>query len=637
MIALTNGRSIQPLDVVSLPRPGLAAVSPNGNLAVYAQSIYSIDEDKTASNLELIDLNSAHKSELTTPKLDASLKDPFFLDDQHIAYFEHYESEPVNQLYVLNVEGQTEPYQLTQFPIEFANIKYNAKKQLLVFSAEVYPDEPTLEGTKSRDDELKTAKKDSGMVFDTLPVRNWDKFVGEKKSNLFVVQLEVSEGRFKISGEPLNLLAGTDLEPTPAIFGGAADYEISPDGTELAFVSRIFAHDTAWQNSKHVFTVSLAGNSRPVAINADIPAASSSPRYAPSGTLAYLQMLAPKSYADRNRIVLYDGSTRKYLAETWDRSPSELAFSPDSSKVYVAAEERGRQKIFSIDVATEQIAALTNDHYAYGISVLPSGKLVFSVNSVQFPNVVHTLDVSTGGIKSMGFSSALDKGLSGIDLVEPEEFEFTGALGDPVHGWLIKPPNFDESTKYPVAFLIHGGPESAWLDSWSTRWNPQVFAGAGFVTVSINPHGSTGYGQKFSDAIHNNWGSHPYHDLEKGLDYLFETYSFLDADRLAGLGGSYGGYMINWINGHSNRFKCLVNHDGIFSTTNMYYTTDITFFSEREFGGAPFDPLHRPTYERWSPSNFAQNWRTPTLVIHSTYLQPFCKHEFTGLMMDRCT
>ncbi|KAI8148216.1 Alpha/Beta hydrolase protein [Fennellomyces sp. T-0311] len=617
LITLTNGRSLQPLDVVSLPRPGHAVVSPNGNLAVYSQSAYNVDQDQSASNLELVYLNSSDKSPLTKPKLGASQSEPFFLDNEHIAYFEHYENEPVNQLYVLNVESQAEAYQLTQFPIDFGNIKYNAKKQLLVFSAQVYPEEPTLEGTKTQDEELKRTKKDSGVAYDTLMVRHWDAFVAEKKNNLFVVQLEVSDGRYKVVGEPRNLLAGTNLESPCTPFGDSSDYDISPDGEELAFVSKITTPDNAWQTSKHVYIVPLTGKSRPIAINADIPAAATAPKYTPSGTLSYLQMLVPQYESDRNRIVLYDRSTRKYVAESWDRSPSELAFSPDGSKIYAVAEEHGRQKIFSIDVATEQISTLTHDHTASGISVLPSGKVVFSVNSMRFPNVVHTLDVTTGDIQSTGVNSALDKGLSGIDLLKPEEFEFIGALGDSVHGWLVKPPNFDENAKYPVAFLIHGGPQGAWGDSWSTRWNPQVFAGAGFVTVAINPHGSTGYGQKFCDSIQYNWGSHPFHDLEKGLDYLLETYPFLDADRVAGLGASYGGYMINWLNGHSNRFKCFVNHDGMFSSVSSFYTTDELYFPEREFGGVPFDPLHRLVYERWSPSNFVQNWRTPTLVIHS--------------------
>ncbi|KAI9246100.1 Alpha/Beta hydrolase protein [Phascolomyces articulosus] len=622
LIMVVNARSLQPIDVISLPRPGSAAVSPNGNLAVYAQSKYHVEEDQSASNLELIELNSNGRSSLTTPKLGASQSEPFFLDDQHIAYFEHRESEAVNQLYVLDVEGKTDPYQLTNFSIDFANVKYNTKKRVLVFSAQVYPDAPTLDGTKAKEDELKKTKKDSGIAYDHLMVRHWDQFVVQKKHNIFAVHLDVSEdGRYKVSEEPLNLLAGSELESPDNAFPSNSDFDISPDGEEVAFVSKIQSPDNAWQTSKHVYIVPIAGHSRPFPLNGDIPAASGSPTYAPSGSLAYLQMLTPQYESDRNRIVVYDRATghRSYLVEAWDRSPSELAFSPDSSVLYVVAEEYGREKIFSINIKSEEILPLTQEHAASGISVLPSGSLVFSVNSMQFPNVVHTLDISTGLVQATGVPTDLFETLKEIDLQKPEEFEFRGALGDQVHGWLIKPPNFDPDAKYPIAFLIHGGPQGAWTDSWSTRWNPQVFAGAGFVTVAINPHGSTGYGQDFCDSIQHNWGSHPYHDLEMGLDYLFETYSFLDSNRVAGLGASYGGYMINWINGHSKRFRVLVNHDGMFSAINSYYTTDEVYFPEREFGGVPYSPLHRILYERWSPSNFVQNWKTPTLVIHSKF------------------
>ncbi|KAI7859545.1 Alpha/Beta hydrolase protein [Circinella umbellata] len=616
----TNARTLEPIDVISLPRPGHAAVSPNGNLAVYAQSSYHAEEDQSASNLELIELNSNGKSRLTTPKLGASQSEPFFLDDHHVAYFEHRESEAVNQLYVLDVEGKKDPYQLTNFSIDFSNVKYNVKNKVLVFSAQVYPDAPTLDGTKAKDEEVKKTKKDSGVAYDQLMVRHWDEFVSQKKYNLFSVHLDISEdGRYKLSDEPVNLLAGSGLESPDNAFGSSADFDISPDGDEVAFVSKIQTPDNAWQTSKHVYVVPVTGHSRPFALNGDIPAASSSPKYAPSGTLAYLQMLTPQYEADRNRIVIYDRTNghRGYLAEDWDRSPSELAFSPNSSILYVVAQEYGREKIFSIDLKYEQIQTLTEEHSAAGITVLPSGSLVFSVNSMRFPNVVHTLDPSTGIIKATGAPSELFDILDEVDLQQPDEFAFIGALGDPVHGWLIKPPNFDSDTKYPVAFLIHGGPQSAWTDSWSTRWNPQVFAAAGYVTIAINPHGSTGYGQKFCDSIQYHWGSHPYHDLEKGLDFLFQNYVFLDKDRVAGLGASYGGYMINWINGHSNRFRALVNHDGMFSTVNTFYTTEELYFPEREFGGVPYSPLHRIVYERWSPSNFVQNWKTPTLVIHS--------------------
>jgi dipeptidyl aminopeptidase/acylaminoacyl peptidase len=195
-----------------------------------------------------------------------------------------------------------------------------------------------------------------------------------------------------------------------------------------------------------------------------------------------------------------------------------------------------------------------------------------------------------------------------------ESFWFEGAHGDKVQGFLVKPPNFDASKKYPVKFLIHGGPEGAWGDDWSYRWNPELFAANGYVVIMINFHGSTGYGQKFIDAINGDWGGAPFEDLIKGLDYAEKTYPFIDKDRECALGASYGGYMANWILGHTDRFKCIVSHDGMFNTDSAWGTTEELWFNEWEFKGTPYS--NREIYEKWSPRNSAKNFKTPTLVVH---------------------
>jgi dipeptidyl aminopeptidase/acylaminoacyl peptidase len=353
-------------------------------------------------------------------------------------------------------------------------------------------------------------------------------------------------------------------------------------GSEIAFVSKISSHDNAWQTSQHVYTLSLeeGQSSTPVAINDDIPAASSGPAYAPkSGRLAYLQMIVPQFEADRNRIVIYDQQTktRVEVAGDWDRSPSQLIFSQDESVLYAVAEEYGRVKLFAIDVTSGSITTLTNDHAVSGVSLVSqTNSLLFTVSSMNHPSIAHSLDLATGKLHQHGTSEALKSILAELSFAEPEEFTFEGALGETVHSWLLKPHGLDSSKKHPVAVLIHGGPEGAWEDSWSTRWNYQVFASAGYVVVATNFHGSTGYGQAFTDSIQKNWFTHPYKDTILGLDTALERYSYLDADRVVALGASYGATMINYINGHTNRFKALVSHDGIFNTVNAYYTTGTT-------------------------------------------------------------
>jgi dipeptidyl aminopeptidase/acylaminoacyl peptidase len=322
-----------------------------------------------------------------------------------------------------------------------------------------------------------------------------------------------------------------------------------------------------------------------VAVNADIPAASSGPVYAPkSGRLAYLQMKVPQYEADRNRIVIYDQhtKTRVEVAKDWDRSPSELIFSDDESVLYVVAEEMGRVKLFAIDLNTEAITTLTNDHAVSGVSYIGStNSLLFTVASMNHPHIAHSLTLATGHLHRHPVSDALKAGLDAFSLAKPEEFTFTGALGDSVHSWLVKPHAMQPNKKYPVAIYSHGGPQGAWNDNWSTRWNYQVIANAGFVVVAINPHGSTGYGQAFCDAIEKNWFTHPYEDMMTGLDVALERYSYLDSDNVVALGASYGGTMINYMNGNTDRFKALVSHDGIFSTVNAYYTTGNTLLQRK--------------------------------------------------------
>ncbi|KAL1930470.1 hypothetical protein VTP01DRAFT_10632 [Rhizomucor pusillus] len=621
LFAIAQARLLQPVDVVSLPRPGAASTSPSGKLVVYSQSTYHPEEDKTTQNLYLVDLDKSSVSQLTKPSFDSSQSDPFFLDESHIAFFQTLKDEPVDQLYVLDIAAKNEEaYKLTDFPVEFANVKYNDKKGILVFSARVYDSDDSLKDTKLRDLEIESTKRSSGLVFDHLMVRHWDAFRSDKQNKLFVVQLELDDGKYKISGEPRNLLKNTGLECPDFPLGGASEFDISPDGEEVAFAAKITSRDNAWQTSRHIYLVPTFGEGKLQVLNADIPAASNSPTYAPNGDLFYLQMFVPQYESDRNRIILYSKalSERFAVASDWDRSPSDLVVAPDGRTLYVTAEEYGREKLFAIDLETEDIETLIKDGSVSQVMSLADDLLLLSLNTMQSPNVLYTLNITSGNLEQQGPAADLAERLGEIEFSAAEEFEFTGALGDRVHGFLIKPADFDPSQKYPVAFLIHGGPQGAWTDGWSTRWNPHVFAGAGFVAIAINPHGSTGYGQAFTDSIQRNWGSHPYHDLIIGLDYCLEKYDFLDAERVAGLGASYGGYMINWLNGHNTekRFKAFVNHDGMFNTLESYYTTDELYFHEREFGGVPYNPLVRVMIERWNPANYVHRWDTPTLVIH---------------------
>jgi dipeptidyl aminopeptidase/acylaminoacyl peptidase len=438
-----------------------------------------------------------------------------------------------------------------------------------------------------------------------------------------------------------------DLWIVPVNVGTAASAVRSGEAGQNAYVAEVLAH------TKN--------------ITADNPASDSTPLYSPDGRyIAYRAQQRPGYESDRFRLMLYDRKTValiplrncqqgakgcpnieyvKNLTENFDRWVAAIAWAPDSSKIYFTAENGGSSFIYEVRASFEgehwprQVVVGFNDDV-----VVSSGgsTLIFTRMSVSFPNEIYAaspaeppchIDYRDGKVPPPGYEApnckqskaeplthVNDAVLSQISASTLEPFWFTGAHGDKVEGFLVKPPNFDANKKYPVKFLLHGGPEGAWGDDWSYRWNPELFAAptsstsSGYVVIMINFHGSTGYGQKFVDAINGDWGGAPFEDLMKGLDYAEKTYPFIDKDRECALGASYGGYAINWLMGHTDRFKCLVSHDGMFNAESAWGTTEELWFNNWEFKGSPFD--NRASYQKWSPHQYAKNFKTPTLVVH---------------------
>ncbi|KAI7870715.1 Alpha/Beta hydrolase protein [Spinellus fusiger] len=632
VVLTASAQSLTPLELITLPRPGTVSASPNGHFAVYTESTYHQKQDKTTRQLYLLDLQTNLTRALTHASFEVSQTDVFFLDNHHIAYLQHSAKHPVSQLHVSHIDTGVS-YRLSNFPIETANFKYNPTTGHLVFSAQVYPGS-SMEKTKERDQEIESAKRDTGVAYDQLMIRHWDSDVTDKINNLFVVKVKKDDQYF-LSDKITNLFKGTDLQCPGFPSGDASDYDLSFDGKSnktrwVAFVAKIRSSDNAWQTSQHLYIVPTSGEEVPIALNDDIPAASSAPVFSQDGTLLYLQMYTAKDESDLNRIIHWSPITQKKtaIAKTWDRSPSTVKLDHNTNTVYAVAQDHGHKKLFSIDIVSDTITALTHHHSVAEVILLSSSRVLLSINGFQFPNWAHLYDIHSQSLQRLSASGPLTEHLGRIAVGTSEEFEFEGAMQERVHGWIAKPADFDASRHYPVAFLIHGGPQSAWDDGWSTRWNPQVFASQQYIVVSINFHGSTGYGHAFTNAIRRQWGSHPYVDLMKGLDYVLAKHSYMDADRVVALGASYGGYMINWLNGHTHRFKAMVNHDGLFSPIGMYYSTEELYFPEFEFGGAPYHPLSRLVYERWSPANFVHNWKTPTLVVQGMYIHLYEIHLY---------
>jgi dipeptidyl aminopeptidase/acylaminoacyl peptidase len=454
--------------------------------------------------------------------------------------------------------------------------------------------------------------------------------------------------------------------------GGQDDYAFSPDGQEICYA---WNHDPepAISTNNDLFTVPVNFPADATAkdvlaatkdITADNKAADNTPLYSPDGKyMAYRAQQRPGYESDRWRLMLYDRKTGESskLTESYDRWVGTFAWAPNSSEIYFVGDDKGEAPVYAISFETQTVAEkgydiaihqtnINIDELVRGfnddLAVSPdAGTLLFTRMSVEHPNEIYALDVlrvvalyrpshyvhrppdrlqpteNSGNQKFPHKDAASpathinDSVLSQVSMSPLESFWFTGAYGDKVQGWLIKPPNFDPNKKYPVKFIVHGGPEVPFGDEWSYRWNFELFAANGYVVVFINFHGSPGYGQKFIDAINGDWGGAPFEDLMKGLDYAEQHYAFIDKERECALGASYGGYMANWILGHTNRFKCIVTHDGMFNTESAWGDTEELWFPEWEFKGTPY--TNRELYRKWSPHLFATNFKTPTLVIHS--------------------
>ncbi|KAJ1873824.1 dipeptidylpeptidase [Coemansia sp. RSA 990] len=621
-------RPFTPEDLVETSRlSGNVAVSPDGAFIAYKHTRYSIDKKRQFSKLLVQPLDSqqagastviaeySHDARPNPPSgagssskgMDAS--EPVWLSSDTLGFVTTDKNAHTSTLYSVRVSGKhrSKPRAVFTAPVPIADIQYSEKSGILAFTAQVYGNS-TLEET-ARLDEEERERADTAMVYDELWVRHWDTFVTEKKPQIHALKLASSKRRLKPRGRPQNIIGGTGLE-------ASSSFVFAPNGRQVAFVAKRPGTDYAWRTTSHVYVADVDGTAA-VAINPGGGGASASPVFSADGRrIAYLQMSAPAYEADRNQIKVYSLEDRSTVdvAASWDRSPSELLWADDRT-LLATYNEYGRNKLAKIDIQTGALTPLVSEHSVGSMQQLPGAREVMvSYSGLALPTDLYRVSVGDG---RMARVTRMNPRLgTSVHLSAPEDVEFAGADGDPIHGFILHPPGFDPARTYPLAYVIHGGPQSSFTDSWSTRWNLNIFAAAGFVTVAMDFQGSTGYGQNFTDAIRNQWGGKPFRSLMLSLEQLLESRPYIDQNRLTALGASYGGYQINWINAHTTAFKALVNHDGMFSTISTYYSTDELYFPETEFEGVPFDKEARQNYERWSPERNVQNWKTPTLVIH---------------------
>ena len=499
----------------------------------------------------------------------------------------------------------------------------------ILFKSDVYPEcdgAPVAEADCNVKKVKEAAEsKVKARVFDHLLYRHWNAYKEGKRTHLFLIPAEfpdASSGWGEVSSNLRRVPAPRDLTPgdydAPVFsLGGQDNYAFSPDGREVCYTSN---HDEgeAISTNNDLFIVPVNGGPAKK-ITADNQAADETPLYSPDGKyIAYRAQARPGYESDRWRLMLYERKTgeKTELTRLFGSWVGTFVWFPDSSRIYLTAENAGISPVWAVYPETPEVKALfvRDDAAGYSddLAITDSGKtLLFTRMSITAPNEIYALGPDWHVVALTHLNEA---GLSHIAMSPLESFSFSGANNDKVQGFLLKPPNFDPNKKYPVKFLVHGGPQQAWGDDWSYRWNPELFAADGYVVIMINFHGSTGYGQKFIDAINGDWGGAPFEDLMKGLDYAEQKYPFIDKNRECALGASYGGYMVNWILGHTNRFKCLVSHDSTFNTESAWGTTEELWFPEWEFKGPLY--ANRELYRKWSPHLYATNFKTPTLVVH---------------------
>ena len=642
-------------DMMALKRVGAPVPSPDGKWVVFDCVDVDLAANTKISHLWIVPAAGGESQRLNpTPNHEER---PRFSPDGKRLIWTSKATDPT-QIWMCDFNSEAgqlvgKPHQVTSISTGADGGIWSPDGKNIVFVSAVYPDCKDDACNKQRDEELKKSKV-KAKIFTKLFYRHWNAFTEFKRSHLFVASADANSAGGRSSATPsagsqelappnheARDLTPGDHDVPPFSLGGQDMYAISPDGQEVAYTSNIDEVEATSTNDE-IFVVPMAvesavpsGQNRQSGSDPDAlrtahatapkakkistsPGADTTPLYSPDGKyLAWRSQARAGFEADKWRLLVQDrqsGKTRD-LTEKFDRSIGSFAWAPNSQFVWFTAEDHGEAPIWYVDALQSrelrELAHLHADDLAFG----SGNQLFFTRMSVDAPNEIYRLDIPESKGNAAAVTHMNDALLSQIDMQPLESFTFKGANDEEVQGFMVKPPGFDPNKKYPLKFLIHGGPQGAWGNEWTYRWNAELFAATGnYVVVMINFHGSTGYGQKFTDSISGDWGGKPYVDLMKGLDYVEKTYPFIDKNREAALGASYGGYMANWLLGHTDRFKCIVSHDGMFNAESAYGTTEELWFANWEFGGPPWKK--RDVYRKWSPHEYAANFKTPTLVVH---------------------
>jgi dipeptidyl aminopeptidase/acylaminoacyl peptidase len=656
-------------DMMKLKRVGEPEVSPDGKWVIFSVVDVNLDANTKTPHIWIVPTAGGQEREIIA---DRDADRPRWAPDGKRFAFTSTKAQG-SQVWIADFDGSagsvSATHRLTTGAAEASGELWSPDGKKILFTSDAYPEcdgDPGAE-FECNARKLKEAEqsKVKALIFTHLLYRHWNAYREGKRSHIFVVSAPPSnsippeEGEYNGPPRPLpSDLTPGDYDAPVFSLGGQDNYAFSPDGQEICYTSNHDKNPAASTNND-LWIVPVSGGPAKN-ITADNPASDSTPLYSPDGRyIAYRAQQRPGYESDRFRLMLYDRKTgeRRDLSGKFYNwmAVGTFAWAMNSLAIFYVSESRGMALTERVEVSPDSAYRPANSkcsfscesgpvrgpgpgmtgststvrpEVGYDDDLAPTADgehILFTRMSIHAPTEIFVRSTSqeswpvTGRQLTHINDAVLDQ-ISMSPLDDFWDFWFHGANNDWVEGFMVKPPNFDASKKYPVKFLIHGGPQGAWGDDWSYRWNPELFAAptsstpSGYVVIMINFHGSTGYGQKFIDAINGDWGGAPFEDLMKGLDYAEEHYAFIDKTRECALGASYGGYMINWILGHTDRFKCLVSHDGMFNSESAWGTTEELWFNDWEFKGTPYD--NRASYEKWSPHQYAKNFKTPTLVIH---------------------
>ncbi len=596
-------------ELLKVRRVGDPQISPDGKRIAFTIGNVNWDANKVVTQIYVMPIEGGNMKQLTNGSSSAT-SPRWSPDAKKIAYISG------GQVWVMENDGDNKD-QVTKISTSAAAPVWSPDGKWLAFTSEVYPDCSDDDCNKKKDEAAEKSKV-KAHVTTRLLFRHWDEWRDVKRTHVFLVSSK---------GETARDLTRGDFDSPPYAAATGVDYTFSPDSKELAYVRNPDKVEAISTNSDiYVVPISegLAKN-----ITARNHGYDVGPIYTRDGRYIIYRSQATAGFeADRWRLMAYNRATgaSTEITRNFDLQVEEVALSPDGNYVYFVAGERGRLPIYRVPLGGAEPQKIVPGVSAAGLQITPDGKsLIFANSSMAMPAEIYRADIDSGNLTAL--TSTNRDLMAQFGLRKAEELEWTGALGKKIHGFIVKPSNFDSNKKYPLAVIIHGGPQGAFNDNWGYRWNPQVFANNGYIAFLPNPRGSTGYGQQFVNEISADWGGKAYTDIMNGVANVLRRNPFIDKNRIGAAGASYGGYMINWIEGHNNdprfRFKVLVSHDGVYNLESMYGATEELWFPDWEFKGTPW--TNPAMYARWSPNKFVRNFKTPILIIHSEldYRVPF--------------